>query len=57
MIIARQRLGKQLPASERDNNTESIAKQRRGQQASSTIQTMFSDEYVQSGYKRNEFRS
>jgi hypothetical protein len=53
MIIARQRLGKQLFASQLDNNKESTAKQRRGKQASSTIQTVFSVEYVQSGYKRS----
>jgi hypothetical protein len=56
MITARQQLGKQLFAPARDNNRESIVKQRRGKQTSSTIQTVFSVGSVQRGYKRSEFR-
>jgi hypothetical protein len=41
MIIARQQLDKQLFASAGDNNMESIAKQQRGKQSSSTIQIVF----------------
>jgi hypothetical protein len=42
VIIARQQLGKQLLASARNHNGESIAKQRRGKQVLSTMQTLFS---------------
>jgi hypothetical protein len=37
MVIARQQLGKQFSVSACENNRESIAKQRRGKEASSTI--------------------
>jgi hypothetical protein len=50
--IARQRLSKHIPtrAKARDSRT-SIARQRCGKHASSTIEAMFSVGYVESGYK------
>jgi hypothetical protein len=50
------KLSKQLFASARDNNTEYIAKQRRGKQASSTILIVFSVWSAQSDYKKSQFR-
>jgi hypothetical protein len=53
MIIDGQQLGKQLFASEHHVSKESVAKQWRGKQASSTIQPVFSVGSVQSCYKRS----
>jgi hypothetical protein len=55
---ARQRVAKYIPAKENaQNNRRSIAMQRRGKQALTTIETVFSVGSVQSGSKRVEFRS
>jgi hypothetical protein len=58
MPIARQRVAKQIPAeANARNNRTSVARKRRGRQALSTIQAVFSVGSVQSSYKRVEFRS
>jgi hypothetical protein len=55
MPIAKQRVAKHIPAEENSrNNRTSIARQRCGKQALSTIQAVFSVGSVQSGYKRDE---
>jgi hypothetical protein len=57
MSIARQRVAKHIPAEADARNNRSIARQRRGKQALSTIHAVFSLGFVQSGYKKIEFRS
>jgi hypothetical protein len=57
MPIARRRLAKHIPAeANAQNNRRAIARQRRGKEALSTIQAVFSVGSVQSGYERVEFR-
>jgi hypothetical protein len=46
-----------FPQKQTRNNRRSIARQRGGKQALSTIQAVFSLGSVQNGYKRVEFRS
>jgi hypothetical protein len=58
MPIVWQRIAKHIPAeANARNNRITIARQRRGKQALSTIRAVFSVGFVQSGYKRVEFRS
>jgi hypothetical protein len=58
MPIARQRVAKHIPAEANEwKSRRSTAGQRRGKQALSEIQAVFSVGSVQSGYKRVEFRS
>jgi hypothetical protein len=58
LTIARQRVAIHIPVEANAwNNRRSISRQRRGKQALSTIQTVFSVESVQNGHKRVEFRS
>jgi hypothetical protein len=52
MPFARQRVTKHIPAeADARKNRRYIARQRRGKQALSTIQVVFSVESVQSGHK------
>jgi hypothetical protein len=56
MSVAKQRVVKHISAEPNAWNNRSIARQRRGKQALSTIKAVFSVESVQCGYKRVEFR-
>jgi hypothetical protein len=51
MPIARQRVAEHILAEANARDSRSIARQRRGKQALSTIQAVFSVGSVQSGYK------
>jgi hypothetical protein len=56
--IARQQVAKHIPAKAKARiKSRYIARQRRGKQALSKIQAVFSVGSVQSGYNRVEFRS
>jgi hypothetical protein len=58
MPIARQRIAKHIPAeANARNNRRCIDRQRRGKQALSTIQVVFSVESAQSDCKRVEFQT
>jgi hypothetical protein len=52
MPIARQRIGKHVPATRAQNSRASVATQRHDKQASSAIQALFSVRSVQSGYEK-----
>jgi methylphosphotriester-DNA--protein-cysteine methyltransferase len=58
MPIARKWITRHIPPeANAQNNRIPIARQQLGKQALSTIQAVFSEGFVQSGYKRVEFQS